>query len=115
MKKSIKLTATPFQEAVWEAISLIPKGRVTTYGAIARYLGTPKAFRAVGTAVGLNPYAPQIPCHRVVRFDGHIGSYSAEGGVGAKIALLESEGLKIVGERIVGFKEYLYLYEDQQR
>jgi len=63
---------TPFQEDVYKALEKIPKGSVTTYGAIANYLGT-KAVRAVGTAVGKNPNAPQIPCHRVIPNSGKIG------------------------------------------
>ena len=54
---------TAFQEDVYKALEKIPKGSITTYGAIAKYLGT-KAVRAVGTAVGKNPNAPQVPCHR---------------------------------------------------
>ncbi len=99
--------ATPFQRRVWSAIALIPKGRVTTYGAIARYLGT-RAIRAVGTAVGKNPDAPKVPCHRVVKADGKIGNYSARGGVAAKIALLEKEGVKIEAGRVANFEDRLF-------
>ncbi|OQX74432.1 MAG: cysteine methyltransferase [Campylobacteraceae bacterium 4484_4] len=94
--------ATDFQRNVWEAMRLIPKGKVTTYGAIARYLGT-GAVRAVGSAVGKNPYAPEVPCHRVVRSDGRLGNYSGAGGIAAKRRLLESEGVRIEGERIIDF------------
>jgi len=106
-------SGTPFQRSVWEAMRLIPKGRVTTYGEIARYLGSPGAVRAVGTAVGRNPLAPEIPCHRVVRSDGRIGNYSGGEGVRTKIELLESEGVKVSGGRVVDFPEILYRFEDQ--
>jgi len=101
--------ATDFQRQVWAAIACIPRGRVTTYGAIARYLGT-RGVRAVGTAVGRNPYAPEVPCHRVVRETGQIGHYSGEGGVPAKRALLAEEGIRIVGEKIVDFEKIRWDY-----
>ncbi len=100
---------TPFQEAVWHALTKIPEGKVTTYGAIADHLGT-KAVRAVGTAVGKNPCAPQVPCHRVVRADGSVGNYSGEGGVARKIALLEAEGVEVKAGKIVGFEERLFRF-----
>ena len=105
---------TPFQRRVWEAMQLIPRGRVTTYGEIARYLGSPGAVRAVGTAVGRNPFAPTIPCHRVVRSDGRIGNYSGGEGVKTKIALLNEEGVEISEGRVAAFREILYRFEDQQ-
>ncbi len=95
--------ATPFQERVWHALTLIPRGKVTTYGDIARYLGT-RAVRAVGTAVGKNPYAPEVPCHRVVPADGRVGNYSGEGGVARKTALLREEGVEVEEGKIVDFE-----------
>ena len=59
---------------------------------IAEKIGNPKAVRAVGTALGKNPFAPTIPCHRVVRADGGMGGYSASGGVATKRMLLQREG-----------------------
>ncbi len=100
---------TPFQRRVWEALERIPPGRVTTYGEIARHLGT-KAVRAVGTAVGKNPYAPDVPCHRVVLSDGKVGNYSAPGGVAAKTALLLAEGVETERGRIRHFKTRFWSY-----
>ncbi|MEJ2469383.1 MAG: MGMT family protein [Campylobacterales bacterium] len=108
-EKQRKITATPFQQAVWEALKRIPEGKVTTYGDIAAYLGT-KAVRAVGSAVGKNPDAPGVPCHRVVRSGGEIGSYSGEGGVQRKIGLLESEGVPVRDGRIVDFAARRYRF-----
>ncbi len=105
--------ATEFQRRVWEAMRLIPRGRVSTYGAIAKYLGS-DAVRAVGTAVGKNPYAPHVPCHRVVRSDGKVGNYSGGEGVPTKIAYLKEEGVEVRNGRIVDFEERLYRFEDQQ-
>lgn len=105
--------ATEFQRRVWEAMRLIPRGRVTTYGAIAKYLGS-DAVRAVGTAVGKNPYAPEVPCHRVVRSDGKVGNYSGGEGTPTKIAYLREEGVEVRNGKIVDFPECLYRFEDQQ-
>jgi methylated-DNA-[protein]-cysteine S-methyltransferase len=84
--------ASGFQKKVWEAILSIPKGEVRTYTWIAERIGRPKAVRAVGNAVGQNPFAPDIPCHRVVRKDGNLGGYSGQGGIVTKKALLKKEG-----------------------
>ncbi|WP_457606226.1 methylated-DNA--[protein]-cysteine S-methyltransferase [Nitratifractor sp.] len=105
---------TEFQRRVWEAIGLIPRGRVTTYGEIARFLGRPRAVRAVGTAVGKNPYAPKVPCHRVVRSDGSIGNYSGGEGTTTKIAMLKEEGVEVSKGRIVDFARKLYRFGNQQ-
>lgn len=86
---------TAFQQEVWAAIAKIPRGKVTTYAAIAQQIGRPQAVRAVGTAVGKNPNAPEVPCHRVVRSDGTIGEYSGLGGRAAKIQLLQQEGVHV--------------------
>ena len=81
------------------------------HGAIARHLNT-KAVRAVGTAVGKNPYAPKVPCHRVVPASGRIGSYSGEGGVARKIELLHREGVIVEKKKIVDFEKRMYDFGD---
>jgi O-6-methylguanine DNA methyltransferase len=91
--------ATKLQEKVWAALHRIPKGKVTTYGTLSKFLKT-KAVRAVGTAVGKNPNAPACPCHRVVRADGKIGQYSGKGGIAGKIALLKKEGIVVEKGRV---------------
>jgi len=102
---------TPFQQEVYCALSLIPNGCVTTYGEIARHLGT-KAVRAVGTAVGKNPNAPVVPCHRVVPSSGKIGNYSGEGGVATKIRLLKEEGIDVTDGKIVAYRQHHFTFED---
>jgi len=87
--------ATDFQKNVWRALLDIPRGEVWSYGKLAKYIRHPKAVRAVGTAVGANPFAPLVPCHRVIRSDGTIGMYSGKGGTEGKRKLLMSEGCKI--------------------
>jgi AraC family transcriptional regulator of adaptative response/methylated-DNA-[protein]-cysteine methyltransferase len=69
------LIGTDFEVRVWQALLRIPMGRTTSYQAIARELGRPSAARAVGTAVGRNPISFVVPCHRVMRGDGHLGGY----------------------------------------
>ena len=86
---------TPFQQKVWAALRTIPSGEVRTYTDIAVQIGHPSSARAVANACGKNPYAPEVPCHRVIRSDGSIGGYSAEGGSEKKRAMLREEGVHI--------------------
>jgi O-6-methylguanine DNA methyltransferase len=92
MKKIDWSKYTPFQTKVYKAILKIPKGQVWTYGQVARKIGKPGAARAVGTALARNQDAPDIPCHRVVRYNGDMGGYSAPGGIKRKLQLLKKEG-----------------------
>lgn len=80
------LNGTNFQIQVWQALLRIPPGRLTTYGQLAASLGHPNASRAVGSAVGDNPIAYLIPCHRVIRQDGELGGYRY--GLARKQAIL---------------------------
>ncbi|MBV9080164.1 MAG: MGMT family protein [Elusimicrobia bacterium] len=91
-------TYSDFYQAVWRACASIPAGETRTYGWIAQKIGRPGAARAVGTALAANPFAPTIPCHRVIRSDGGMGGYSATGGVAKKQKML-SEELKLSLER----------------
>ena len=70
----------------------IPEGKVKTYKVVAIGIKTPKAARAVANACGKNPYAPKVPCHRVIRSDGTLGGFSAPGGIKLKKKLLKNEG-----------------------
>jgi methylated-DNA-[protein]-cysteine S-methyltransferase len=97
------------QQKVLEIMKKIPKGKVTTYKIIGEKLGS-KAYRAVGTCVKNNPYAPSIPCHRVVKSDGNVGYYSGNGGVKTKIKMLQQEGIQIQGNRIVDFEKVLHKF-----
>ena len=84
---------TKFQIKVWKYLKTIPKGQVRTYLDIAKAIKTPQAVRAVANAVGKNPYAPNVLCHRVIRSDGGIGGYSGPGGIKTKKKLLKKEGI----------------------
>ena len=88
----LSLKGTSFQVRVWECLQLIPYGSTTTYGEIARELSC-RSAQAVGQAVGRNPIAIIIPCHRVIGVDSKLTGYS--GGLERKAALLELEGVKI--------------------
>jgi methylated-DNA-[protein]-cysteine S-methyltransferase len=80
---------TPFQTKVWEAVQKIPYGTTATYAALANEIGRPKAIRAVANAVGANPLAIIIPCHRIIGSDGTLRGYA--GGVELKQKLLDIE------------------------
>jgi methylated-DNA-[protein]-cysteine S-methyltransferase len=83
---------TSFQQAVWNELARIPFGTTSTYGAIARAVGQPQAARAVGGAIGANPLALVIPCHRVLAGDRRLTGFSGGDGVPTKVALLTLEG-----------------------
>lgn len=84
--------ATGFQKKAWQAARSIGYGRVRTYGWVAEKIGAPLAVRAVGAALGKNPFPLIVPCHRVIRAGGGLGGFSAAGGIGLKRKLLELEG-----------------------
>jgi O-6-methylguanine DNA methyltransferase len=89
-----------FYKKVWLETTKIPKGKVLTYKQLAQKIGFPKAYRLVGIALNKNPFAPVVPCHRVIKSDGSIGGYSK--GIKQKIFLLKKEGVKIkkIGSKI---------------
>lgn len=89
-----------FRERVYSLTKKIPKGKVATYGQIARLVGSPKAARAVGMFMKTNPDAPCTPCHRVVAADGSLTGYSGAGGVLKKKTMLISEGVLFKGEKV---------------
>ena len=89
------LIGTKFQIKVWKYLTSIPKGSIRTYKQVAIAIKYPKAARAVANACAKNPYAPKIPCHRVIRSDGGLGGYSGRGGIRQKLKLLRSEKVSI--------------------
>lgn len=94
-----------YREKVYEIVKKVPKGKVTTYGTIAKKLGM--SPRTVGTALHLNPDNSNTPCHRVVNRDGRIAPGFAFGGIGAQRKLLENEGVKFRDETHVDLKRHL--------
>ncbi|BCU75602.1 MGMT family protein [Luteolibacter sp. LG18] len=88
---------TGFEMAVYDVVRRIPKGKVSTYGAVARAAGRGSA-RSVGSALARNPFAPEVPCHRVVRADGALGGFSGhtEGPeMDRKTRMLREEGVEV--------------------
>lgn len=102
-----------FDARVWKLMEKIPKGRVTTYGLIAKKLNT-KAYRAVGNACRKNPYAPRVPCHRVVKSNGTIGGFGGKTSgknIEQKIQLLRKENVDVRNGRIVDFERVLFRFQ----
>lgn len=93
-----------YREKVYTIVSKIPKGKVTTYGEIGKKLHM--SPRTVGTALHLNPYEGEVPCHRVVNREGRIAPGFAFGGIGAQRKLLEREGIIFVDQTHVDMKKH---------
>jgi len=96
-----------FNERCYSILQKVPKGSVTTYKEIARALRS-KAYRAVGNAMNKNPYAPEVPCHRVINSNGFIGQFAK--GTEAKIRMLKSEGIIIDNNGFIDLTKYLYKF-----
>ncbi|MEW5950932.1 MAG: MGMT family protein [Elusimicrobia bacterium] len=93
LKKEIKKYPA-FYAKVWMAALKIPYGETRSYKWLAEKIGRPNSARAVALALKKNPFAPFVPCHRVIRSDGSLGGYSGPGGIKAKIRLLKKEKIK---------------------
>ena len=110
-KNSWKAEATDFAGKVYFLCAKIPSGKISTYRHIAEKLGT-RSYRAVGQALKHNPYAPRVPCHRVIKSDGHLGGFkgnTAGKEIQEKRKLLEQEGIKIVDGK-VDLKKFLFTF-----
>lgn len=86
-----------FAEKVWRETKKIPRGKVTTYAAVARKIGNPRSARAVGNALNKNPYH-NVPCHRVIRSNGTVGGFAR--GTKEKTNLLRRERVKIINNKV---------------
>ncbi|MEM3403970.1 MAG: MGMT family protein [Nitrososphaeria archaeon] len=93
---------------VYRLLKQVPKGKVTSYKALAEAAGNPKASRAVGAFMRTNPYAPIVPCHRVVYSDGRLGGFSGKIRIKEKIKMLEEEGVIVRNDRVERFKEHYF-------
>lgn len=100
-----------FPQRVYALCALIPRGKISTYREIARALKNPQTARAVGNALNKNPYAPQVPCHRVIKSNGEVGGFAS--GPKKKIAILKSEGIDIKNNQI-DLKKYFYEFETKK-
>ena len=96
-----------FSEKCYALLRKVPKGKVTTYKKIANTLGT-RAYRAVGNAMNKNPYAPKVPCHRVVKSNGEVGGFAS--GTKNKIKILKKEGILIERGKVQNFNKVLYKF-----
>lgn len=100
------------REKIYKLLKQVPKGKVTTYKELAQAAGT-RAYRAVGTYMKENPYAPEVPCHRVVKSDGSIGGFNGKTSgkdVLRKIDMLKKEGIVFEEKKIKDFKKYLHKF-----
>ena len=106
MESKIKLgkvvPGMTFNQKVWALCARVPAGKVTTYGEIAKALQT-KGYRAVGNALNKNPYAPVVPCHRVVGSTGALTGFA--GGLAKKKALLKAEGVELTKSGRVALRD----------
>lgn len=99
---------TSFSSKCYSLLRKVPRGKITTYKALAEAMGT-KAYRAVGTAMNKNPYAPEVPCHRVVNSDGRVGGFAH--GTKKKIEMLRREGIPIKNNRVENMERFLYKFK----
>ena len=95
----VVLEGPPFFVAVWRALRNVKRGQVRTYGGLARDVGSPRATRAVGTAMARNPLPLVVPCHRVIAEGSSLGGYSD--GLPRKVVLLALEGVRVDGQRVL--------------
>src|SRR3989344_422870 len=95
-----------FNERCYSVLKKVPKGKATTYKEISKALNS-KAYRAVGNAMNKNPYAPRVPCHRVVKSDGFVGGFAS--GPRNKIKMLKNEGVEVKNNKI-DLSKYLYKF-----
>lgn len=102
-----------FSTQVLQLASRIPKGKVSTYGEVAKALAGVRFSRAVGLALNRNPRPVKVPCHRIVCSDGRVGGYA--GGVPEKIRLLAEEGIIVENGRVVDFEKKLFTSADLRR
>ncbi len=91
---------SPLYQAIYDAVKLIPQGRVSTYGDIASYLGNPGLSRVVGNALHVNPYQGIVPCHRVVNSQGRLARNFGFGGLEGQRKRLEAEGVKVLDGKV---------------
>lgn len=93
---------------IYKKLLEVPKGKITTYGDLAKAVGCTNGQRAVGRIMNKNPYPTIIPCHRVVKSDGKVGGYAF--GEEIKINMLKKEGIKIQNGRIQNWDDMVYRF-----
>jgi len=101
-----------FADKCYSILKKVPEGKVTTYKELANALNT-KAYRAVGSAMKNNPYAPEVPCHRVVKSDGSIGGFRGKikgKAIFDKINMLQKEGVIVEKNKVKDFEKKLFVF-----
>ncbi|MBI5072665.1 MGMT family protein [Candidatus Woesearchaeota archaeon] len=100
---------TAFEQRVYDILLSVPAGRVTTYKELGKAIGKDgNIYRAIGQALHKNPFAPRVPCHRVVCADGSLGGFAQ--GSSAKISLLASEGVVVAHGKVIDFEEKVWRF-----
>lgn len=103
---------TKLAEKTYELLKKVPLGKVTTYKELAHAAGS-KSYRGIGQIMRNNPYAPHVPCHRVVASDGTLGGFMGKTAgltLDKKISLLKSEGIEVEGNKIKNFTKHFYRF-----
>jgi O-6-methylguanine DNA methyltransferase len=101
--KAFYFYVTDFQTLCYQTLKAkVPVGRVITYGGLAKLINRPNAHRAVGSAMNKNPFAPEVPCHRVVKSNGELGGFADD--IAVKIKRLQREGVLVKEGKIVNFQ-----------
>ena len=94
---------TSFQQKCYQTLKdKVPAGKVITYAGLAKLINHPNAYRAVGSAMNKNPFAPEVPCHRVVKSNGELGDFAQD--IKIKIKRLQKEGVLVKSGKIVNFQ-----------
>lgn len=111
------LSMSDFELKVWALLTQVPKGKVTTYGTLAKAAGNERAARAVGSAMRKNPFAPKVPCHRVVKSDGKIGGFQGKEAqeskeVQKKLDMLKEEGVSFTNGKLTKKQLQKFLFTD---
>ncbi|MGQ9780793.1 MAG: MGMT family protein [Nitrososphaeria archaeon] len=96
------------RDLVYKILKQVPKGKVTTYKALAKAAGNPKGARAVGAMMRRNPYAPSVPCHRVVYSDGGLGGFDGLEKLDQKVKILGEEGVIVKDGKVEDFKQHYF-------
>ena len=96
------------EEKVYKKLLEVPKGKVTTYGELAKAIGLKNGQRVIGRIMSKNPYPVIVPCHRVIKSDGKIGGYAW--GEKVKAKMLSNEGIKIKNGKILDMKKDIYRF-----
>ncbi len=100
------------KDLVYQKLKLVPAGKVTTYKILAEVCGV-RAYRAIGQILKSNPFAPEVPCHRVVRTDGRIGGFMGKtkgAEIRKKVEILKNEGVEVKDGFIVNFEGCLFKF-----